>query len=104
MGFWGCGRGLVKGCWREGEGVSLRWRGCWWVDLLFVCTCRGCLLAACWVAFGSFRTSFFRLGLFGFGPLAFFWLATLGGGEWDARLGSRRLCWVLVAVLDFLLS
>jgi hypothetical protein len=34
VGSWGCGRGLVKGCWREGEGVSLRWRVVGgWVDL-----------------------------------------------------------------------
>ena len=81
VGSWGCGRGLVKGCWREGEGVSLRWRVVGgWVDLQGQTNSRGCLLAACWVAFGFFGTSFFQLGLFEFGPLAFFWLARSGGG------------------------
>jgi hypothetical protein len=50
------------------------------------------LLAAFWVAFGFFGSSFFQLGLFEFGPLAFFWLARSEGvgcavGQSRALLG-----------------
>ena len=78
--------GRFFGVWaRVGEGMLERERGLvcgggvvgGWVNLLFLCACRGCQPAAFWVAFRFFGTSFFRLGLFGFGLLAFFWSARL---------------------------
>ena len=63
---------------RVGEGMleggrrGLRWRVVGgWVDLQGQTNSRGCLLAACWVAFGFFGTSFFQLGLFELGRWLF---------------------------------
>ena len=49
VGIWGCGRGLVKRCWREGEGVSLRWRSCWLVGGLTVCLRLSWVPASCFL-------------------------------------------------------